>query len=171
MPVHAPAPFPAARLRRLRRTHALRDLVAEHAVTAADLIWPVFIREGQGIEEPVASMPGVSRLSLDVMLRKATEAHAAGVGAICLFPYTAAALRTEDCAEAWNPENLTNRAIRLLKAALPDMAVMTSPGRWAVPDGMFSARPMTPTTFAFALRAAMACMAGVSSMPDAWRAR
>ncbi|MCW1933376.1 porphobilinogen synthase [Pararhodobacter zhoushanensis] len=125
MPVHTPAAFPAARLRRLRRTSALRDLVAETAVTAADLIWPVFIREGRGVEEPIPSMPGVSRLSLDVMLRKAAEAHAAGVGAICLFPYTDQSLRTEDCAEAWNPENLTNRAIRLLKAELPDMAVMT----------------------------------------------
>ena len=125
MPVHTPAPFPAARLRRMRRTRALRDLVAEHAVTAADLIWPVFIREGHGVTEPIASMPGVARLSLDVMLRQATEAHAAGVGAICLFPYTDQALRTEDCAEAWNPENLTNRAIRMLKAELPGMAVMT----------------------------------------------
>ena len=125
MPVQTPAPFPAARLRRLRRTGALRDLVAEHAISARDLIWPVFIREGNGIEEPVGSMPGVSRLSLDIMLRKAADAHAAGVGAICLFPYTDAGLRTEDCAEAWNPENLTNRAIRLLKRELPDMAVMT----------------------------------------------
>jgi len=125
MPVHTPAAFPAARLRRMRRTQALRDLVAETGVTAADLIWPVFIREGQGVEEPITSMPGVARLSLDVMLRKATEAHAAGVGAICLFPYTDQSLRTEDCAEAWNPENLTNRAIRLLKAELPEMAVMT----------------------------------------------
>ncbi|WP_127108596.1 porphobilinogen synthase [Pararhodobacter zhoushanensis] len=125
MPVHTPAAFPAARLRRLRRSSALRDLVAENAVTAADLIWPVFIREGHGVEEPIPSMPGVSRLSLDVMLRKAAEAHAAGVGAICLFPYTDQSLRTEDCAEAWNPENLTNRAIRLLKAELPGMAVMT----------------------------------------------
>ena len=125
MPVHTPAAFPAARLRRMRRTQALRDLVAETGVTAADLIWPVFIREGQGVEEPITSMPGVARLSLDVMLRKATEAHAAGVGAICLFPYTDQSLRTEDCAEAWNPENLTNRAIRLLKSELPEMAVMT----------------------------------------------
>ncbi|WP_370223578.1 porphobilinogen synthase [Pararhodobacter marinus] len=125
MPPHSPAPFPAARLRRLRRTSALRDLVAENAVSAADLIWPVFIREGDGVEEPIGSMPGVNRLSLDMLMRKATEAHEAGVGAICLFPYTAAELRTEDCAEAWNPENLTNRAIRMLKAELPDMAVMT----------------------------------------------
>jgi len=125
MPVHSPAAFPAARLRRLRRTHALRDLVAEHNVTAGDLIWPVFIREGQGIEEPISSLPGVARLSLDVLLRKATEAQALGVGAICLFPYTDQALRTEECAEAWNPDNLTNRAIRMLKAELPDLAVMT----------------------------------------------
>jgi len=125
MPVHTPAPYPAARLRRLRRTGALRDLVAENAVTGADLIWPVFIREGEGVEEKIPSMPGVNRLSLDVMLRKAETAHRDGVGAICLFPYTAAELRTEDCAEAWNPENLTNRAIRLLKAELPEMAVMT----------------------------------------------
>ncbi|MCB1388145.1 MAG: porphobilinogen synthase [Rhodobacteraceae bacterium] len=125
MPVHTPASYPAARLRRLRRTAALRDLVAENRVTAADLIWPVFIREGEGVEEAIPSMPGVSRLSLDRMLRKAEAAHQDGVGAICLFPYTAQNLRTEDCAEAWNPENLTNRAIRLLKAELPDMAVMT----------------------------------------------
>ncbi|WP_068297287.1 porphobilinogen synthase [Pararhodobacter sp. CCB-MM2] len=125
MPVHTPAAYPAARLRRLRRNAALRDLVSETQLTAADLIWPVFIREGQGVEEAIPSMPGVSRLSLDVMLKKAAEAHEAGVGAICLFPYTDQALRTEDCAEAWNPENLTNRAIRMLKAELPSMAVMT----------------------------------------------
>lgn len=125
MPLHRPAAFPAARLRRLRRTAALRDLVAETHLTAADLIWPVFIREGHGIEEPIPSMPGVSRLSLDVMLARAEAAHADGVGAICLFPYTDQSLRTEDCAEAWNPENLTNRAIRLLKARVPGMAVMT----------------------------------------------
>ncbi|MFN4101205.1 MAG: porphobilinogen synthase, partial [Pararhodobacter sp.] len=62
MPIHTPAPFPAARLRRLRRTAALRDLVTETKVSAGDLIWPVFIREGEGIEEPIPSMPGVSRL-------------------------------------------------------------------------------------------------------------
>ena len=64
MPVHPPAPCPAARLRRLRRTAALRDLVSEHRLSPADLIWPVFVREGDGVEEPVASMPGVARLSL-----------------------------------------------------------------------------------------------------------
>ncbi len=120
-----PAPFPAARLRRLRRTRALREMVQEHGLSVRDLIWPVFICEGARVQEPVASLPGVSRLSLDEMLRAAERAHALGIPAICLFPYTAQELRTEDCAEAWNPENLTNRAIRLLKAELPEMMVMT----------------------------------------------
>ena len=119
------APFPATRLRRTRRTPALRALVQENTLTVADLIWPVFIRDGKGIEEPVASMPGVNRLSLDRLLVRAEEAAALGIPAICLFPYTDAALRTETCDEAWNPENLTNRAIRALKQTVPDLAVMT----------------------------------------------
>ncbi|MGA0542309.1 porphobilinogen synthase [Neotabrizicola sp. VNH66] len=119
------APFPATRLRRTRRSPALRALVQENTLTAGDLIWPVFIRDGKGIEEPVPSMPGVNRLSLDRLLVRAEEAAALGIPAICLFPYTDAALRTETCDEAWNPENLTNRAIRALKQAVPDLAVMT----------------------------------------------
>jgi porphobilinogen synthase len=121
----AHAPFPAARFRRLRRTGALRDLVQENRLSVANLIWPVFIRDGEGVEEPVASMPGVVRRSLDRLVVAAREARDLGIPAICLFPYTDPALRTEDCAEAWNPGNLTNRAIRLLKAEVPDIAVMT----------------------------------------------
>ncbi|MCB5409698.1 porphobilinogen synthase [Pseudogemmobacter faecipullorum] len=119
------AAFPATRLRRNRRTAALRALTQENSLSVSDLIWPVFIREGEGIEEPVASLPGVNRLSLDRLLVRAGEAVALGIPAICLFPYTDQSLRTEDCAEAWNPENLTNRAIRALKAAFPELAVMT----------------------------------------------
>ncbi|MFE3835691.1 porphobilinogen synthase [Pseudogemmobacter sonorensis] len=119
------APFPATRLRRNRRSPALRALVRETTLSAGDLIWPVFIREGEGVEEPVPSMPGVNRLSLDRLLARAEEAAALGIPAICLFPYTAPELRTEGCEEAWNPENLTNRAIRALKRELPDLAVMT----------------------------------------------
>ncbi len=119
------APFPAGRFRRLRASAALRDLAQEHRLSTADLIWPVFIREGQGVEEPIPSMPGVARLSLDRLLVRAEAAHALGIPAICLFPYTEQELRTETCDEAWNPENLTNRAIRALKAELPDLAVMT----------------------------------------------
>ena len=122
---HAPAAFPAARLRRLRRTAGLRDLVAEHRLAPADLIWPVFIREGQGVEEPIPSMPGVVRLSLDLLLPAAAAAYGLGITTICLFPYTDQSLRTETCDEAWSPENLTNRAIRLLKSELPELSVMT----------------------------------------------
>ncbi len=120
-----PAPFPAARMRRLRRTNALREMVQENGLSTRDLIWPVFIRDGEGMEEPIAPLPGVNRLSLDKLLPAAEKAHALGIPAICLFPYTDPALRTETCEEAWNPENLTNRAIRALKAELPDLMVMT----------------------------------------------
>ncbi|MBN2761322.1 MAG: porphobilinogen synthase [Rhodobacteraceae bacterium] len=123
--MQSPAPYPAARMRRLRRTRALREMVQENGLSVGDLIWPVFIRDGEGIEEPIASLPGVSRLSLDRLLPAAEHAHALGIPAICLFPYTAQELRTEDCAEAWNPDNLTNRAIRMLKAELPELMVMT----------------------------------------------
>ncbi|GAA6207416.1 porphobilinogen synthase [Cognatishimia sp. WU-CL00825] len=119
------APFPKARLRRTRHSAALRDLVAENTLTASDLIWPVFVRDGEGIEEPVTSMPGVSRLSVDKIAEAAKQAYDLGIGVICLFPYTDPSLKTEDCAEAWNPDNLSNRAARAIKAAVPDMAVMT----------------------------------------------
>jgi len=119
------AAYPATRFRRLRRSAALRDLAQENTLTVKDLIWPVFVRDGAGVEEPIASMPGVSRLSLDLVVRAAERAAALGIPAICLFPYTAPPLRSNDCAEAWNPDNLTNRAIRAIKDAAPDIAVMT----------------------------------------------
>jgi porphobilinogen synthase len=119
------APFPAARLRRTRASRAIRDLVRENTLTTEDLIWPVFVRDGEGQEEPISSMPGVLRRSVDKIAEAAVEAQALGIPAICLFPYTDASLKTEDCAEAWNPDNLTNRAIRAIKQAAPDIAVMT----------------------------------------------
>ncbi|MGY6696400.1 MAG: porphobilinogen synthase [Roseinatronobacter sp.] len=119
------APFPAARMRRLRRTRALREMVQEQGLSARDLIWPVFIRDGQDMQEPIPSLPGVNRLSLDLLLPAAEKAFSLGIPAICLFPYTDQSLRTETCEEAWNPDNLTNRAIRALKAALPDLMIMT----------------------------------------------
>jgi porphobilinogen synthase len=119
------APFPAARLRRTRVTPAIRGLVRQNTLTTDDLIWPVFVRDGEGIEEPVSSMPGVLRRSVDKIAEAAVEAQALGIPAICLFPYTDAALKTEDCAEAWSPDNLCNRAIRAIKAVAPDIAVMT----------------------------------------------
>lgn len=119
------APFPHTRLRRTRKSAAIRDLVAENSLSAADMIWPVFVREGEGIEEPVTSMPGVVRRSVDRVVEAAKEAHDLGIPAICLFPYTDAANRSESCEEAWNPENLSNRATRAIKAAVPEIAIMT----------------------------------------------
>lgn len=100
-------------------------MVRENTLTTDDLIWPVFVRDGEGIVEPVVSMPGVVRRSVDKIAEAAVEAQALGIPAICLFPYTDPALKTEDCAEAWNPDNLCNRAIRAIKAVAPEIAVMT----------------------------------------------
>ncbi|WP_377505385.1 porphobilinogen synthase [Octadecabacter sp. R77987] len=119
------APFPAARLRRTRKSPALRALVRQNALSAEDFIWPVFVMAGKDAEEPVASMPGVVRRTVDRVALAAREAQALGIPAICIFPYTDAANRTEDCAEAWSPDNLTNQAIRAIKDAAPDIAVMT----------------------------------------------
>jgi porphobilinogen synthase len=119
------APTPISRLRRLRRTAALRALAQENTLSVNDLIWPVFVRDGVNIREPISSMPGVDRLSVDQVVRAAEEAARLGIPAICLFPYTDPALKTETCEEAWNPDNLANRAIRAIKAAVPEVAVMT----------------------------------------------
>ncbi len=123
-PFPAP-PFPAQRLRRLRRTPALRDLVAETRLSAADFIWPLFVTDVPGADVEIASMPGVKRHRIDGIVRAAEEAATLGIPAICLFPYTDPKLKTLGCEEAWNPENLTNRAIRAVKAAVPEVAVMT----------------------------------------------
>jgi len=119
------APYPASRPRRLRATPALRALAQETDLSVNDLIWPVFLRDGDNLREPIVSMPGVARLSLDLAVKAAEEAANLGIPAICLFPYTDPAVRTDDCEEAWNPDNLTNRAIRAIKAAVPEIAVMT----------------------------------------------
>ena len=119
------ASFPTARARRLRRTDALRALARENHLSVNDLIWPVFICDGDNIEDPIPSMPGVMRRSIDKLVEAARHAADLGIPAICLFPYTDPALKTADCAEAWNPQNLSNRATRAIKAAVPEIAVMT----------------------------------------------
>lgn len=119
------ASFPTARARRLRRTDALRALARENHLSVNDLIWPVFICDGDNIENPIPSMPGVMRRSIDKLVEAARHAADLGIPAICLFPYTDPALKTADCAEAWNPQNLSNRATRAIKAAVPEIAVMT----------------------------------------------
>ena len=116
--------YPATRLRRLRRHEWTRRLVAENTLTPADLIWPVFVIEGQNKREAIASMPGVERLSIDLVVAAAKEAAALGIPVIALFPNTDPKLRTEDGCEAANPGNLVCRAVRAIKAAVPDMGVM-----------------------------------------------
>jgi porphobilinogen synthase len=119
------APFPAGRPRRLRRDAATRDLVREHRLHASDLILPVFIQEGEGLVTPVPSMPGVSRLSLDRALSLAEDAHRLGIRALALFPVIDARLKDPEGREAHNPEGLVPRALRALKAALPELALIT----------------------------------------------
>jgi porphobilinogen synthase len=109
----------------MRQSPALRAMMRENTVTPDDLIWPVFVMAGQDDETPVASMPGVVRRTVDRVAKAAVEAQSLGIPAICIFPYTGMEARTEDCAEAWNPNNLTNQAIRAIKDAAPDIAVMT----------------------------------------------
>jgi porphobilinogen synthase len=117
--------YPALRLRRTRSSGWSRRLHAETLLTPADLIWPLFVTEGQGVEEPIASLPGVSRWSVDGIVARAREAADAGIPCLALFPNTPPALRTEDGAEALNPDNLMCRAIRAIKDAVPDIGVLT----------------------------------------------
>ena len=119
------AAFPATRLRRARQSPALRALTRESSLSVDDFIWPVFVRSGTGIEEPIPSMPGVFRRSVDKTVEAAREAADLGIPAICIFPYTGLEERTEDCAGAWDPDNHANRAIRAIKAAVPEIAIMT----------------------------------------------
>ncbi|WP_299596881.1 porphobilinogen synthase [uncultured Tateyamaria sp.] len=119
------APYPATRLRRTRQSPAIRGLVRQNTLTVEDFIWPIFVRSGEGIEEPIPSMPGVVRRSVDKVVEAAREAADLGIPAICIFPYTGLAERTEDCAGAWDPQNHANRAIRAIKQEVPEIAIMT----------------------------------------------
>ncbi|MFN3415014.1 MAG: porphobilinogen synthase [Caldimonas sp.] len=120
-----PASFPAARPRRLRRDDATRRLVREHALRADDLILPVFVLDGQGQTQEVASMPGVQRLSLDRLLPLAERCLALGVPAMAIFPVIDPALKTPDGREALNPEGLVPRVVHELKRRFPELALMT----------------------------------------------
>jgi porphobilinogen synthase len=117
--------FPSVRLRRTRIAAWSRALVAETRLSPFDLIWPLFITDGDGVEEPVATLPGVSRWSVDRVVERAREAAALGIPCIALFPNTPPALRTEDGCEALNPDNLVCRAIRAVKDAVPDLGILT----------------------------------------------
>lgn len=112
------------RPRRNRRTAAVRDLVRETELGPGHLIYPLFVHAGAA-DQPIASMPGCTRWSLEGLVREAGEAHALGVPGVVLFPAVADALKTRSCDEAWNPGGLVPRAVRALKEALPSLAVIT----------------------------------------------
>ena len=113
------------RPRRLRRTDWARRMVREHVVTADDLIWPLFLVEGQRQRVPVPSMPGVERLSVDEAVRSAVEAAEAGIPALCFFPMTEPSAKDPRGSEALNPDNLVCRALRAIKAEVPHIGLMT----------------------------------------------
>ena len=116
--------FPATRLRRLRQSDWTRRMVAETRLTPNDLIWPIFLMEGHDQRQPVASMPGVDRMSVDLCVEAAKHAAALGIPAIALFPNTPDSARDELGTEAFNPDNLACRATRAIKQAVPDIGIM-----------------------------------------------
>jgi porphobilinogen synthase len=118
-------PFPSTRMRRLRATRFARDLVRENGLTAADFIYPVFVLEGSGEREAIPSMPGIERLSIDLLLEQAREAQELGIPALALFPVVGPEKKSLEAAEAWNPDGLVQRAVRALKEALPELGVIT----------------------------------------------
>ncbi|QDZ30175.1 porphobilinogen synthase [Noviherbaspirillum sp. UKPF54] len=117
--------FPAVRMRRMRKDAFSRAMMREHVLTAADLIYPVFILDGKNQREQVASMPGVERLSVDLLLAVAEECVALGIPVIALFPVIDASLKTPDGIEAINPEGLVPRAVRELKQRFPELGILT----------------------------------------------
>ena len=119
------AGFPMKRPRRMRRDAFSRRLMQEHVLTSNDLIYPVFVLEGEGRREDVTSMPGVQRQSVDLLLQTAAECVQLGIPAIALFPVVDQSRKSLDAAEAWNPDGLVPRAVKALKAALPELGVIT----------------------------------------------
>jgi len=120
-----PRQYPATRLRRLRKNDFSRRLARETTLTTDDLILPVFVLDGENRREPVASMPGVERLSIDELLCETEELVELGIPAIDLFPFIPAEKKTVDGAEAWNPDGVIQRAIRALRERFPDLGIIT----------------------------------------------
>ena len=119
------APYPALRMRRTRAAAWSRAMHAEHRLSPADLIWPLFVTEGSGVEEPIGSLPGVSRWSVDGIVTQAKLARDLGIPCLALFPNTQPDRRSDDGTEALNPDNLMCRAIRAIKNAVPEVGVLT----------------------------------------------
>lgn len=117
--------FPASRPRRMREQDFSRRLMAEHKLTVDDLIYPLFIVEGEQQRESITSMPGIERLSLDLLLEEAKELVALGIPAIALFPVVPAAKKSLNAEEAWQPDALVQRAVKLLKQQVPELGIIT----------------------------------------------
>ncbi|SIQ45867.1 porphobilinogen synthase [Marinobacterium stanieri] len=117
--------YPETRMRRMRADDFSRRLMRENTLSTDDLIYPVFVLEGDGQVEDVPSMPGVRRYSIDLLVEKAREWHALGIPALALFPVTPPSAKSELAEEAYNPQGLVQRTVRALKAALPDLGIMT----------------------------------------------
>ncbi|WP_415187458.1 porphobilinogen synthase [Rhodomicrobium sp.] len=116
--------FPLTRLRRTRQAPWSRALVAENTLSASNLIWPIFVMDGLRAKQPVPSLPGVDRMSVDLAAEAAEQAAELGVPAVALFPYTRPDLRDEAATEAFNPENIVCRAVRAIKARVPNMGII-----------------------------------------------
>ena len=125
MSASTPGQFPSTRMRRNRRTPALRRLVEETTLSSADFIYPVFVLEGEKREEDVPSMPGISRKSIDLLLAELRDASSLGIPAVALFPVIDQDKKSLDGAECANPDGLVQRAVQAIKAELPEMAVIT----------------------------------------------
>jgi len=119
------ASFPAIRMRRGRSSAWMRSMLAENRLSPSDFIWPLFICEGDGCEEPLHALPGISRWSVDKLADRAREAARLGIPCIALFPNTPNALRTDDAREALNPDNLICRGIKAIKDSVPEIGVLT----------------------------------------------
>jgi porphobilinogen synthase len=117
--------FPMTRMRRMRRDDFSRRLMREHSLSADDFIYPMFVLEGEDVREAVPSMPGIERLSIDLLLAEAETIAKLGIPAVALFPVTPTELKSEDAREAYNAAGLAQRAVRALKTAFPELGVIT----------------------------------------------
>lgn len=120
-----PGMYPYTRMRRMRRDEFSRRLMRENLLTTNDLIWPLFVLEGQNQREAITSMPGVERLSIDLLVKEAEAAYELGIPALALFPVTPQSAKSAKAEQAYNPDGLAQRAVRALKAALPELGVIT----------------------------------------------
>ncbi|MCC7460426.1 MAG: porphobilinogen synthase, partial [Proteobacteria bacterium] len=118
------AKFPNTRLRRLRQEGWIRDLVQETRFTPQNLIWPMFVIDGKKTKEPISSMPGVDRYSVDLAVEKAKQAYDAGIPVVALFPRTDPKLKNDQGSEALNPDNLVCQAVQAIKKAVPKLGIM-----------------------------------------------